>query len=244
MLNPKVEDALTSIDDRSFYYKILSIPISKSKYKLFSLHHNIYNPQEILDQSIDELRSTYAPYIRELDSLGVTYDLEKKKIIFPNSEKLREMLIDELPSNLISGIVFRDEELPTEEQIEKKEKVKCVYCNLAIQKLKNLKQFDNIKENYINRVKLAFVSNFTISKQIMIEKQISRIMKKHTNSRVFLILMSKWFFIAFWFFKLLVKISIIYYFYKKSGNLHIPFVSDYLKVKKEIKDDVERSKLI
>lgn len=64
-------------------------------------------------------------------------------------------------------------------------------------KNKLLTQFDNVETNEI------------------INKALAHILKKHRNTKIFLILMGKWFFIGYWIIKLIIKVGIIYYVYKK-----------------------------
>jgi hypothetical protein len=52
-----------------------------------------------------------------------------------------------------------------------------------------------------------------------IQKAINRIHNKQRSSRIFLILMGKWFFFGFLIFKYIIKVSVLYYLYKKSSKL-------------------------
>jgi hypothetical protein len=49
-----------------------------------------------------------------------------------------------------------------------------------------------------------------------IERSIQYILKKHKKSRIFLILMGKWFFFGFLIFKYIIKGFILFYIYKKT----------------------------
>ena len=58
--------------------------------------------------------------------------------------------------------------------------------------------------------------NFGEKQKHQIEKSIRYILKKHSYSRIFLILMGKTFFVGYILFKALIKILILYYLYKKT----------------------------
>jgi hypothetical protein len=58
--------------------------------------------------------------------------------------------------------------------------------------------------------------NFGEKQKQQIEKSIRYILKKHSYSRIFLILMGKTFFFGFLIFKYIIKGIILYYLYKKT----------------------------
>lgn len=62
--------------------------------------------------------------------------------------------------------------------------------------------------------KLLYKSNNIETKE-KIKKGLNGILKKHKNTKIFLILMGKWFFFGFVIFKYIIKGFIIYYVYKK-----------------------------
>lgn len=63
-------------------------------------------------------------------------------------------------------------------------------------------------------------SNFRIEHIKSIHKAMNHILHKQKNSRIFLILMGKWFFFGFLIFKYIIKGLVLYYLYKKSGSLY------------------------
>lgn len=226
MINPNAENSTTVIHEKDLYRKILSIPILRSRFKILNLDVHDYNIDEIVETCYLELREMYLPVIKELQGVDVYYNSTKETINLKNTKKLREVLIYELPSQMISGIVVRDNPEDAlsdqEEDIEPKEnkstrikrlKANCVFCKIHG---RNKKRVDKMRSSLNERVRISFINNYTTYKQILIQNQLRKILNNHRNSRVYLIMMSKWFFIIFWAFKLLVKISILFFIYKKS----------------------------
>jgi hypothetical protein len=65
-------------------------------------------------------------------------------------------------------------------------------------KLKLLKSYDNVKSREV------------------IKNSLNKILKQHKDTKIFLILMGKWFFIGFILFKYFIKGIVIYIIYKKT----------------------------
>jgi len=68
----------------------------------------------------------------------------------------------------------------------------------------------------INEISMNFKNDHIKS----FHKAINHILHKQKNSRIFLILMGKWFFFGFLVFKYIIKGLILYYLYKKSDSLY------------------------
>lgn len=96
---------------------------------------------------------------------------------------------------------------------KKNKKIKKIFLDIHIS---NRKRLTFLKDTYNYKIRQAFIKNFTSYKQNLIENQLIRILNKHANSRFYLIFMSKWFFILYIVFKILIKLSIVYYIYKKT----------------------------
>jgi len=78
--------------------------------------------------------------------------------------------------------------------------------------------FENkIFENTLleERVIRRFSAKFKNTQKILLQGAINSILRTHKNSRMFLILMSKYFFFGFILFKYILKGIIVYYIYKK-----------------------------
>lgn len=229
LLNTNIENSKTIIKERDFYKKILQIPIMKDSFisKFLNLDQNRINVIEVINSQdfIYEMRSMYKDIINELSEYGVEYRIDNEEIVIENNLLLREALIDELPSYLISRVNLSvdEKESKPNESSEVKETYGKTKVNF-LSKIRKSKKIGNLKEKYDSKIRKGFASNFNIYKQNLLKDMIKRIMKKHKNSRVFFILMSKYFFIGFWIVKLLVKVGIVYYFYRKSGAVHIPFI--------------------
>ena len=73
----------------------------------------------------------------------------------------------------------------------------------------------NLDNKLVSEISLKF-SNEHINS---LHKSINHILHKHKKSRIFLIIMGKWFFIGILTFKYIIKGLIFYYIYKKSGSL-------------------------
>ncbi len=81
---------------------------------------------------------------------------------------------------------------------------------------------DKIEDKFAHKVKsdeksknklLYQTNNFETKEKI--KKALSDILKKHRNTKIFLILMGKWFFFGYILFKIIIKVIVIYYIYKK-----------------------------
>lgn len=207
LINANVDDSTVIINEKKFFETILKIPVENKSY--FSLYSNNFNLEEVLEDCLDDMKIIYLPYLERYKEY-IKYNDKEKQIQIHNCVELREELIDNLPSKLISGLLMHDQ-------------------NDLNKIIANSTRLGSLKENYDTKVRKAFVSNFTTYKQMFIKNQIKWTLKKHQHSRVFLIFMSKWFFIGFWIIKLSLKVIIVYYMYKKSGSLHIPFFSNLNK---------------
>lgn len=202
VINPNLDNSKIILNDKEFLKLILSIPVRKSSY--FSLYSNNFNCNEVLEDCYEELIDMYRPFIEKF-SKYVKY--EGNEIIINNCLDLREELIQDIPSILISGLIVHDE----------------IDLNRLIINSDRLSQ---LKANYDIKIRNAFVNRYTLYKQIFMKQALIRILKKHSYSRVFFIFFSKWFFIGFWATKFLIKVLVLFYLYKKSGKLHIPFISN------------------
>ena len=74
--------------------------------------------------------------------------------------------------------------------------------------------------NYDAKLKLEMSTQFKNDHIKSIHRAINHILHKQKNSRIFLILMGKWFFFGFIIFKYIIKGLILYYIYKRSNSLH------------------------
>lgn len=196
-----MENSKTIISDKEFLKLILGIPVRKSSF--FSLYSNNFNCDEVLEDTYDELIGIYKPYLEKF-SKYVKY--ENNELLIYNCLELREELIEDIPSILISGLIVHDE----------------ADLNRLIIKCSRL---STLKANYDIKIRKAFVNKYTLYKQIFMKQALNRILKKHSYSRVFFIFFSKWFFIGFWLTKFLIKVIVLFYIYKKSGKIHIPFIN-------------------
>jgi hypothetical protein len=84
--------------------------------------------------------------------------------------------------------------------------------NLA-KKQSSFKSFSPFKF-YRNGLSIKKVKGF----KTKIREALNKTLKKHRTTRIFLILMSKWFFIGYLLFKFLIKVMVIYLIYKRSYN--------------------------
>jgi hypothetical protein len=71
-----------------------------------------------------------------------------------------------------------------------------------------------VRSDEKSKNKLLYKLNNTETKE-KINKALSVILKKHKNTKIYLIIMGKWFFFGFLLFKYIFKGFIIYYIYKK-----------------------------
>lgn len=194
MLNTNLDNSTIIVSEKQLFESILTIPVSKDSW--FSLYSNTFNVEEVLDDCLDDLKEIYLPYLKKYHELGVVYHEKEGAFHIKNTVNLREELIDNLPSKLISGLLIHDE-------------------NDLNEIITHSSRLGELKVSYDEKMRKAFVSNFTSYKQMYIRNSIKRILNKHRNSRVFFIFMSKWFFIGFWLFKLSIKLMVIFYIYKK-----------------------------
>ena len=136
------------------------------------------------------------PFILNFKDLGVIFNKKSQNIEVHNNLLLREQLIQGLPSKLISmQLKWNSKDL-----------------NHICKKNKRIK---NLQATYDTKIRKAFAYNFDAWKQYYIKCSVRLILTKQKNSKVFVIFMSKWFFILFWLFKFSVKLLVILYVYRK-----------------------------
>ncbi len=71
-----------------------------------------------------------------------------------------------------------------------------------------------IKSDEKTKLRLLLSSD-NLKCKILIKKALNIILKKHKSTKIFLIIMGKWFFIGFLLFKYIIKGIILYIIYKK-----------------------------
>lgn len=172
------------MNDEKIYRQILELPFISRSY--FCLFEN-YSVSDVLEDSIEEFRDMYKGLFKELEPYGIVVTSDNK-ISLTNSIRLRQHLVSELPSKILSRLLSMNVDS---------------------------KKVSKLIDRFDNRVRNSFVREFNSDKYFLLENSIKRILSKHRKSRLFLILMSKWFFILFTVFKLVVKGTVLIVLYKK-----------------------------
>lgn len=172
------------MNDERIYRQILELPFISRSY--FSLFEN-YSVSDVLEDSIEEFREMYRPMFKELEPFGV-FLTEDNKVSLTNSVGLRQHLVSELPSKILSRLL-----------------------SLSV----DARKVSKLMDRFDIRLRNSFVREFNSDKYFLLENSVKRILSKHRKSRLFLILMSKWFFIIFTVFKFAVKGTVLIVLYKK-----------------------------
>ena len=193
------KDGKIEIPEKEFFLSIIKIPhINNALIKLIPE----YNFNQIVDDLIQDFREIYTPILKKMTTIedwNDFIDYKDNKFIIENSKESRMFFLDNVNKEVIRNIsVFKY----TPNMIENK-----LFSTTLLE----------------DRIIRRFATKFKNTQKILLQGAINSIIRSHKKSRVFLILMSKYFFFGFILFKFLIKASIVYLVYKKSGKLHIPF---------------------